>query len=627
MRISKVKLNNYVCFYDTPEFELGPGINFVVGKNNAGKTALLDALSLRGTGEPHLSERTVPARASAYQGQRNTRFSLDLEFDREEVLRGARRHLEDMPQNYSFAIPISGSIRGEEVQSVNRFLADGFPVGCTYRGNKLSDLESKVGRLDAILGGSPDSEHPALSLSISGNLETEIRKQTRMRVSYMQRDWRSIAKSAPQYIFRFHAERQLADTGVQARNENLQSDSSNLPQVLRTLLGEDTYAWARYLLAVKRVIPEVEGIRLLQNEETTTIVIDSREPSVRRPDLAVRLKDCGTGVGQILAMLYVVITSTEPRVIIIDEPNSFLHPGAVRKLLQIFEEHDHHQYIIATHSPTAIMSVKKKRILLVTRQDEFSTVKSVNVDDNAELDSVLREVGTSRSDIFGMDSIIWVEGKTDETFYKMIMDSAGGGLPDGVKIIGLVNTGDLEDKKHARLAEKIYEKLSGGVGILPSALAFVFDGDKRPDHYAGKEESAGRTCYLKRQNYESYFLDFDGIADILSDLISGDQSKPPPQPITPDTVQTWMDENKSKDKFYRAGTKFCSDKWLEQIDGARFLTAMFKSLAHQSRIYKKVKDGEEITRRILEAKLDHFQEIVDLIQTVLPGDQAEQAVE
>ena len=50
MRITKVKLDNYVCFYDTPEFELGPGINFVVGKNNAGKTALLDAAEFCGEG-------------------------------------------------------------------------------------------------------------------------------------------------------------------------------------------------------------------------------------------------------------------------------------------------------------------------------------------------------------------------------------------------------------------------------------------------------------------------------------------------------------------------------------------------------------------------------------------------
>ena len=48
MRISKFKLNNYVSFYDqnAQDIELGPGINFIVGKNNSGKTALIDALRI-----------------------------------------------------------------------------------------------------------------------------------------------------------------------------------------------------------------------------------------------------------------------------------------------------------------------------------------------------------------------------------------------------------------------------------------------------------------------------------------------------------------------------------------------------------------------------------------------------
>jgi len=48
----------------------------------------------------------------------------------------------------------------------------------------------------------------------------------------------------------------------------------------------------------------------------------------------VPLSESGTGVGQVLAILYVVFTSEYPRTIVIDEPQSFLHPGAVRKLFE-----------------------------------------------------------------------------------------------------------------------------------------------------------------------------------------------------------------------------------------------------------------------------------------------------
>lgn len=42
--ISKARIRNYKCFDDV-EVELGPHINVVIGKNNAGKTALLEALA------------------------------------------------------------------------------------------------------------------------------------------------------------------------------------------------------------------------------------------------------------------------------------------------------------------------------------------------------------------------------------------------------------------------------------------------------------------------------------------------------------------------------------------------------------------------------------------------------
>jgi predicted ATPase len=69
------------------------------------------------------------------------------------------------------------------------------------------------------------------------------------------------------------------------------------------------------------------------------------ETWTERLDLAVPLAKCGTGVGQLLAIFYVIVTADQPRVIIIDEPQSFLHPGAVRKLLEVLSEYPYHQFI------------------------------------------------------------------------------------------------------------------------------------------------------------------------------------------------------------------------------------------------------------------------------------------
>jgi AAA15 family ATPase/GTPase len=46
MYISRFQLLNYKSFRDSGVLEFQPGINIIVGANNSGKTALLEALSL-----------------------------------------------------------------------------------------------------------------------------------------------------------------------------------------------------------------------------------------------------------------------------------------------------------------------------------------------------------------------------------------------------------------------------------------------------------------------------------------------------------------------------------------------------------------------------------------------------
>lgn len=60
MFISKFQLGNYKSFNNPPALEFRPGFNIITGQNNAGKTALLEALGLTWAGNPHRSLNTVP---------------------------------------------------------------------------------------------------------------------------------------------------------------------------------------------------------------------------------------------------------------------------------------------------------------------------------------------------------------------------------------------------------------------------------------------------------------------------------------------------------------------------------------------------------------------------------------
>jgi recombinational DNA repair ATPase RecF len=59
MRICSFKIKNYKSFLEPRELPLEEGFNLIVGQNNVGKTALLEALSLGFIGKPHRSQLTA----------------------------------------------------------------------------------------------------------------------------------------------------------------------------------------------------------------------------------------------------------------------------------------------------------------------------------------------------------------------------------------------------------------------------------------------------------------------------------------------------------------------------------------------------------------------------------------
>jgi putative ATP-dependent endonuclease of OLD family len=58
MYISGFQLLNYKSFHDSGVLEFQPGITIIVGANNSGKTALLEALSQSFETSPHRTIET-----------------------------------------------------------------------------------------------------------------------------------------------------------------------------------------------------------------------------------------------------------------------------------------------------------------------------------------------------------------------------------------------------------------------------------------------------------------------------------------------------------------------------------------------------------------------------------------
>ncbi len=613
MRIKKVKLHNYACFYDADEFELGPGINFIVGKNNSGKTMLIDALSQSGNGKPHLSVQTIDAEPGKTNPELNTRYEVVYEFEEGELLKMLKDtfYIPLQPKDrlsYPYPFTLPGDFL-KRVSTIRYFFDDNQPSQAQLGNSRYQHSISGDQNVECYEGSNAE-----IPINFTDEQISYYRHEKKI-VSKLPSEtaWAEVAKQIPNKVFRLKAERHIAVASSKVSKDQLSSDASNLAQVLLKLQLMERKKFTDYEELVMSIFPSVREVFVDPGNDEPEIKIGYYDPDLQRSDLAVSISECGAGLVQVMAMLYVVVTSVEPQVILIDEPQSFLHPGAVRKLLQIFqqEEYAHHQYIMTTHSPTAIASVQEKTILLLEREDMISNVSSIDARKTKDLEVTLQAVGARLSDVFGMDNIIWVEGATDEICFPMIMNALK--IPYlGTKVLGVVNTGDFANKKHGRMAVKIYHQLSSADGLLPPALGFVFDGDMQPQLQELAGEFGKSIFFLRRQNFESYFIDFpEIIAGILNTEEDGTQI------YTESEVSKWVEDNKKEDKYYSGDNSYDEKKWLQTIDGAKFLENLFRDLIGKNLPYDKVRHGEKITRRILCENPDHFSDIGDLIKQIL----------
>ncbi len=395
----------------------------------------------------------------------------------------------------------------------------------------------------------------------------------------------------------------------------------NLVQVL-DLLSRNKHRWERFFKEVRAVLPQIQDVTFETSEMNSGRVRASLwnlDPRSERTDLTVRLSQSGTGVPQVLAILYVVFTSDRPKIIIIDEPQSFLHPGAIRKLFEILQSHPQHQYIVTTHSPTVVTAANPSTLFLVRRQAEESTVGSLDVSETQQQSSMLKEVGARLADVFGADNILWVEGATEETCFPIILSEVAGHPLRGTKILGVIHTGDLEGKD-ARNAFRIYRKLSeSSGGLLPLPVGYIFDQEGRSlkEQDELKSLSNNLVSFLPRKMFENYLVNPHAIAEVFAAYTANGQST-----FSVRAVEQWLAEHQWSKKYFgnrkvSEGSK-TDEHWLKSVHGAKLLEDLVADLSDATVFYRKVEHGRQITEWLCRHAPESLRELSELLVQKLP---------
>ena len=413
-------------------------------------------------------------------------------------------------------------------------------------------------------------------------------------------------------MYAFKAERLNIGRTQASEARILNPDGSNLAAVLGTL--QSNKAWFEtYNKRVTEILPSIRQVSVAIVGGEFEVGIWSVDPATQREDLAIPLQQSGTGVGQVLAILCVVMT-VKSGVIVIDEPNSYLHPGAAKKLIQILRLYDQHQYVVATHSADLISTVKPEIVYLVRWEDGESKVEKADATKVDDLRSILTEIGVSFSDLFGYDRAIWVEGPTEEICFPLILEKLLKRMELGLVFVAVRNTGDFEKKRvPKKLIWEIYEKLSSQALLLPTAVAFSFDREDRneSDIEDLKHQSKGRAHFISRLTFENYLIDPDAIAALINSLPRNGRPY-----VTSEQVSQWLTENGSQFKAGWNGS-IKNEAWLRDVHAPSLLKKLLNELASAGDNFEKTSHSKFLTQWLIEHRPGALAELADHIRTLI----------
>lgn len=613
MLIKKFRIKNYKSFLDSSQVELGAGFNIILGKNNAGKTALLEALRLQFQSKPHRSVGVLPTSRSPISP--NSSVEVSLSISGEELVDfhingGYTRLMMPKPENMGNLTKeraldfLHKFWQQDEIVICLEFYASGMPmvIGTYVRGFYNTEKQESDNIQYLVYSENKELHDFSYGGSTTGN--------------NAQNSFASVGVQIRKRIYAFKAERMNVSSCGFGGDSVLTTNASNLPEVLHVLQTRNPRRFKKlneYLRRIFSAVYEV-SIRPGPNNTQQEIVVWTTDPELEREDLVVELSESGTGIGQVLAILYVVLTSEYPRTIIIDEPNSFLHPTAVRHLIEILQEFEQHQYILSTHSPEVISVSNPTSILMVSLENSESIIRRIDINDIGDLRNALNEIGSKISDLLGPECVLWVEGPTEEKCFEAIIKKLYKGMSSDIAIRAVRATGDFENKKlPGTMIWDIYEKISSASVVLPAHIAFEFDREGRTEKQMLdlEKRSGGKISFLPRRIFENYLIHPEALSNLLLTMPTFSNESELEK-----RVNEWIMLNGEKFVSGSCVTPL-SEEWLINVDGAMCLKELVSCLSQGKEEYKKTTHGEWLTHWLLDNQQSFVSELVDFVQTVI----------
>lgn len=152
-------------------------------------------------------------------------------------------------------------------------------------------------------------------------------------------------------------------------------------------------------------------------------------------DAQFSIYDLGDGLQQVIIITSAAFLEQEKSIFFVEEPESCLHPGLLRKLALFLLNHTDHQYIATTHSNHLLDLAETHGEVLIHRISKKSNQDGTGfyMQECTKDREILADLGVRASSVYLANSTIWVEGITDRLYLKVIMKKYLNTLKDASK--------------------------------------------------------------------------------------------------------------------------------------------------------------------------------------------------
>jgi predicted ATPase len=600
MHIKELIISNYKSFFDPEVFEFERGFNVLLGANSSGKTSVLEAIEFHAVQNiPHRSLLNLTEVDSVPSGASEIKVSLEVNFEEVKKL---------FNTSQDFWLPV-GTEDGNGFHNDNALtLKETFEKEKLFLGLAMNHQSGASVRLG--IAGWPTPwlkvnqgvEYYGAKYSFASGVFEQI-SRVGQGSHLQQAAWSAVAPR----IYRFSAERSVHATSGHHPNGDLLTRGENLAFCMNHLQTNNPALFDQLTSFIQRIFPNIHRVSAPPVNNVFELRVQTTPAKLNRSDISVPIDKVGTGVGNALAMLYVALTSQVQRFILLEEPNSFLHPRALRELLAILSEiGGKHQFFITTHSSDVLRTINASTVTLLEHDGQKTTIQQTTGSNLHELRAGLIDLGIRLTDLHGCNEVIWVEGETEEAIFPKLLRHYFPEKAQGIAVLPLHSTGDFESKKiKTKKVAEIYKRLSNSTFLAPPMVAITLDRETRSeaDIQRIKDECGGIVHFLPKTMLEDFLLDADAIAALLSQELN--------EAVTSQHVQ-------------EALTKYQNDVECslepKKPEGspphaAKVLEKVFQQVA--TREYRKTSDGPQLTGWLLTKKPQHFDELRDWFKEFL----------